>query len=279
MAPMGVLVLLFSIAGQPAAGSVPVPPDTWQLVHDVVLLAQLAPLRLSPEQVTTLLKILGEARTGPTVSEDLAAQLSRIKQSLLSGEQLQPRDFAQVAAIAKGGLERRIGRRLAPGTADKNLLDKLLGVLEDWQRAVLARPLGTLAPAAARARKKAVSDSDIRALLRLREIPPDRWPAEKQELTKRFASLAAHADRVHLEAAAADFVERVRLMSEAEIRKRAAELVEEADALTGGQALGLVLLAPIDEESLHRRAALLLLDPSLPRLLAEMATARGWTLQ
>lgn len=277
--PIGFLVLLCSVGGQPAGGAVPVAPDTWQIVHDVVLLAQLAPLRLSSEQVTALCKILSEARAGPAVGEDLAAQLSRIKQSLLSGEQLQPRDLAQVAALARGGVERRMGRRLGPGTADKNLLDKLLGVLEDWQKAVLAGPLGALAPAAARARKRAVSDSDIRALLRLREIPPDRWPAEKQDLAKRFASLAEDAERAHMEAAAADFVERIHLMSEAEIRKRAAELAEEADTLTGGRASGLALLAPIDEESLRRRAAILLLDPALPRILAEMAAARGWPLQ
>jgi len=253
--------------------------DTWRLAHDVVVLAQLAPLRLTQQQVAALARILREAKTGPSVGEDLATQLSRMKQSLLSGEQLQPRDMAQAAALARGGLERRPGRRAEAGTADQALLDKLLGVLEDWQKAMLANPSGILAPAAVRARKAGLSEADVRMLLRLREVPPDRWPTEKENLAKRFASVAENADRAHLEAAAADFLERVRRMSEADIRKRAAELAEEASALVGGRASGLALLAPVDEESLRRRAANLLLDPALPRLLDEMAAARGWKLE
>lgn len=277
MAFSRLLVLWICFAGQPAAlPSTPV--DTWQLAHDVVVLAQLAPLRLTQQQVLALLKILNEAGTEPSVGEDIVAQLSRMKQTLLSGQQLQARDLVQVAALARGGWERRAGRRAEVSAANQSLLAKLLSVLEEWQKAVLASPVGTLTPVG-RARKARLSEAEIRTLLHLHEIPPDRWPAEKQALAKRLASVAEDADRANLEAAAADFVERIRQMSEAEVRKRAAELAEEADALTGGRASGLALLAPIDEENLRRRASILLLDPALPRLLAEMAAARGWTLQ
>ncbi|MCX7598045.1 MAG: hypothetical protein N2512_04145 [Armatimonadetes bacterium] len=285
MAYLGPVVLTLCLAGQPALPQEGASADTWQLARDVVLLAQLAPLRVGQQQVAALFKVLTESRARQVGGPAMAAELSRIKQSLLAGEQLQARDLAQVAALAKSGaerrraLERRTGRGPEPGTDDEELLQKVLAVLEDWQKAVLARPPGILAPAAARARKRGLSEGDLRILLRLREIPPDRWPEAKEDLAKRLASVAEDADRAHLQAAASDFLERIHQMSETDIRARGAELVEEADALVGGSVAALALLAPVDQELLRRRAATLFLDPALPRLLLEMAAARGWALQ
>jgi hypothetical protein len=270
MLAVAALAMLTACAQGPVAPTPSAPADPWGLAWDVFLLARLAPLRLSEQQVQALLQVYQE--TG--VLEGGAAtvaQFSNLKNRLLQGQEVALGELRDVFTLLRSPFG---------AVAERNLnsaaLDKLLAVLEDWQLVVLANA-GWGAARWREARRPHPPSGAAEALVALRRIPEQEWAAQKRTIAKRFAS-AAPADQQQVEAGVADLLERIRQMSDDEIRRRVGELVQELEIFAPAQLDALSLLQPVDQTALRRQAAALFLDPRLPRLLQELAAARGWSI-
>ncbi|MBC7288146.1 MAG: hypothetical protein H5T86_08920, partial [Armatimonadetes bacterium] len=125
-------------------------------------------------------------------------------------------------------------RRWLTGTTE--LADGVLAVLNDWQIAILAA--GPMRQGAMGQDRRPVGDAAA-ALLKLKAVPPDQWPQYRKETAERFAGAAGDEE---VAPAVSDFLERVRGMSETEMRSKASELAAELQSLVpeGIQALALL---------------------------------------
>jgi hypothetical protein len=263
---------VFSILCQPAPAAPAAPVDVYRLGREVMLLAQLAPLHLSEQQVKAMLGIYRDAGRLAQSNSAVVGELQQVKQQLLAGREVTAKDVQRVLATLP--VETRRSGRAAPNET----VDKVVAVLDEWQQAIIANRSETLLQILARKGKPPVEET-ARALLRISGVSRQDWPAEKAHLADRIAAAVDEKQRTQLRAAMLDFLERVHGMSETEIRSHAAELWQDISALVPVELPVLSLLQPIDAESLRRRAAPLVLDPLTPMLLQEVATARGWHVE
>lgn len=259
-----------AMAGQPMRAVAAVQTEAALLVRDVMMLSQFATLGLSREQVEKLLEIYAEA--GPRLDAGTSGlqQLQELRQRLLRGEQVTPTEMRDVFRIM-----RELGRQ-GPGLGQggQELLAKVLGVLKEWQKVVLVAPNGQRIRLMVR-RKGENPFADV--LVGIANVPEEQWAEMREQLARRASEAAAEeADREEVAENVREFLNRVHGMDEAQVRAKANELVEEANALVQTRVPLIMLLQPIDQEMLQRRAAGLFLNPRTPELLREMAEVRGW---
>jgi len=195
-------------------------------------------------------------------------RLQNLRQRLLKGEEVSPVELRTAMSMV------RDGRRRGLGAEDGPRLDRAMGVLRDWQKAVLAGGLLRFGVNAGRLR--AAEDPAVEVLVAIANTPDERWEAEKQGMVQRVAGAAAEGRVENTAATVAEFLDRVHHMDENQVRAKADELVQEAEALAVTPVPVLLLLQAPKEAEVRERARRLFLDPAMPGLLTEMAEARGW---
>ncbi len=235
------------------------------LAQDVMLLVQIEPLRLSQDQVAALLDIYrGDEATQQIEAID---RVLSFKERLLRGEQVSPVELRDALSLLREGRGRQTKQN------DKKL-DRVLDVLTDWQKTLLGGGILRFAGRAGRGRY--ADELAVGVLVGLTRVPEQQWPEVRSQRAQCVAGAATGTDPKQVEEAVGEFLDRVHAMDENEVRAKADELVEEANALATTPIPVLMLLRSVDEQEVRRRAAQLFLNPVLPSLLDEMAEARGW---
>lgn len=241
---------------------------TWTLAQDVMLLTQLEPLKLSEGQVGQLLGLYGEWQNTPDDERAVLERLESLRDRLLRGEEVRLVELRTALSMIRNG--RRAGR----GEADGDRLDRVMDVLKDWQKAVLAG--GPLRVGANAGRLRAAQEPLVEVLVAIANTPDERWQGERQAMIQRVAGAVVEERAENTAVAVGEFLDRVHHMDENQVRARAEELVQEAEALAVTPVPMLLLLQAPKEAEVRERAARLFLDPAMPRLLRAMAEARGW---
>ena len=258
-------LVLCSTYTQPAqAGS---GPATWQLAHQIMLLVQVNQLRLSPQQVGAILKAYTEVGVGQEHQQQATSELERIKERLLRGEKVSWRELRDALSTVRSPVRGQQQWQLIG-----QLADRVMTILDEWQLALIQHSRSGW-PAARRGRRDGAREADV--LVALTGLQEDEWPDTRDKLAKRIAGAAGGDEQVF--AAARDFLDRVHQMDEQTIRSKASELFAELQTMLPEDIYAPALLAPIDTAEVRKRLMFLLADPWLPRVLKEMAEARGWT--
>jgi hypothetical protein len=271
------LALLGQPATLPATGAGPV--DIYQVSREVMILAQLAPLRLTQKQVQSLVDLYRESGRLASPDSTTAAQLTDVRQRLLSGAVVSDKEIQALLAalpqeVRRGGFFRG-GRG---GRQGDDMLAKATDILTDWQQALLVNRGETLQQIIVR-RAAPPTAQTANVLIPITAIPAAEWPAKRATLAERIGSAVGGDKGDQVRQALPDFLDRVHGMTETQIRAKAGELWQSLAALVPPEVPVLGLLQGVDANNLRRRAGPLLLDPLTPAILLEMAQVRGWKLQ
>jgi len=276
MSLLALNVFVFSILAQPGVAAAPAPVDLYRLAREVMLLSEIAPLRLSQQQVKALLAVYRAAGRLAQPDSAIVGQLQQLRQRLLGGEPVAAKDIQGVLAglpveVRRGGMGR--------GGAPSDLVDKAVAVLEDWQQAILANRSGLTLQQIIDSRANPPTAQTAQVLIAIAGVPKQQWPDQRTRLADRVAAALDESQRKQVRAAILDFLDRVHELNETQIRAQAADLWQSVTSLVPPELPVLGLLQDVDPASVRRRAAPLFVDPLTPGLLQEMAAARGWHVQ
>lgn len=270
------LALLAQPATLPATATGPV--DIYQVSREVMVLAQLAPLRLTQKQVQSLLDLYRAAGRIAPAGDSTAEQLIDMRNRLLGGSHVSDEQVRELlAALPQGARRGGYWRGRRGGRRAYDMLDKAIAILTGWQQALLVNRSQTLQQVILH-RASPPTAQTAHVLTAIAAIPATEWPAKRASLAALVGSAVGGEKGDQVRQSLPGFLDRVHGMTETQIRARATDLWQSLSALVPPELPVLGLLEGVNANNLRRRAAPLLLDPSTPGLLLEIAQARGWKL-